>query len=69
MTETVLVQTPLKVTFVIRRDAASGRFYGFLRQYPGLISQGRTPASVRRQLIALLREVSRTHPEELSLFR
>jgi len=69
MTETVLMQTPLKVTFVIRRDTVSGRFYGYLRQYPGIISEGTTPASVRRQLIALLREVSRTHPEELSLFR
>ena len=69
MTETVLVQTPLRVTFVIRRDTSSPRYYGYLRQYPGLISQGRTPDSVRRRLIALLREVSRTHPEELSLFR
>lgn len=69
MTETVLVQTPLKVTFVIRRDAASRRYFGHLRQYPGLITQGMTPGSVRRRLIALLREVSRTHPEELSLFR
>ncbi len=69
MTEIVLVQTPLKVTFVIRRDAASRSFYGHLRQFPGLISQGVTPASVRRRLIALLREVSRTHPEELGLFR
>lgn len=69
MTETVLVQTPLRVTFVIRRDKDGPYHYGYLRQYPGLITQGRTEASVRRRLITLLREISRTHPEELGLFR
>lgn len=68
MPETVLVTTPLKVSFLIKRDP-SGLYYGSLREYPGLISQGRTRESVRRRLIGLLREVSRHHPEELQLFR
>ena len=67
MTETVLVTTPLKVNLVIRRDA-SGLYVGHIRQYPGIISQGRTQTSVRRKLIRLLREISRNHPDELSLF-
>jgi predicted RNase H-like HicB family nuclease len=68
MTETVLVTTPLRVTFVIQRDP-SGLYVGHLREFPGIISQGRSPASLRRNLIRVLRQVSREHPEDLPLFR
>lgn len=68
MPETILVRTPLTVTFEIRTDP-SGLFVGWVRQYPGIISQGRTRASVKRNLIRLLRDISRNHPEELSLFQ
>ncbi|MBI2922455.1 MAG: type II toxin-antitoxin system HicB family antitoxin [Planctomycetes bacterium] len=68
MTETATVQVPLRVTFVIRRDR-SGDYFGNLREFPGFISQGSSRAVVKRRLVALLRETSRTHPEELPLFR
>lgn len=68
MTETILVVTPLKVRFDIRKDA-SGLYVGQVREYPGIISQGRTATAVRRNLVRLLREISREHPEELALFR
>jgi predicted RNase H-like HicB family nuclease len=69
MTETVLVQTPLEVTFVIDRDEESAIYYGCLQEFPGIISQGRTRQSVKGKLIALLREISREHPEELRFFK
>lgn len=68
MAETVYVRTPLAVSFDIARDP-SGLYVGQITEYPGIISQGRTVASVRRKLVALLREISREHPEELALFR
>ncbi len=68
MSETVLVVTPLRVRFIIEKDA-SGFYAGCLREYPGIVSQARTPAGVKRNLIRLLREISREHPEELRLFR
>ena len=68
MTETVLVTTPLRVTFVLHRDPF-GYYVGHLREFPGIISQGKTRDSVKRNLIRVLREVSREHPEELALFR
>ncbi|MBI5368819.1 MAG: hypothetical protein HZA54_17420 [Planctomycetes bacterium] len=68
MAETVLVTTPIRVTFDVRRDP-SGLHVGQLREYPGIISQGRTREAVKRNLIRVLREVSRAHPEELRLFR
>ena len=68
MTVTVLVTTPLRVRILTRKDA-SGVFFGQVKEYPGLITQGKTRASVGRKLIRLLREISREHPEELSLFR
>lgn len=68
MTETVLVVTPLRVEFAIRKDP-SGVFYGHIRQYPGIVSQARTVGALRRKLIRVLREISREHPEELTLFR
>lgn len=68
MTETIFVRTPLRISFVIRRDP-SGVFTGQLRQFPGIISQGRTREAVKRNLVRLLREISREHPEELGLFR
>ena len=67
MIQTVLVTTPLKVRFSIQKDP-SGLYVGHVHEYPGVISQGKTRQSVRRKLIRLLREISRTHPEELSLF-
>ncbi len=68
MPETVVVRTAVRVTFAIRRDP-SGQFVGQIREYPGMITQGRTRASVRKRLIALLRETSLHHPEDLPLFR
>ena len=68
MMQTVYVRTPIKVSFVIRRDA-SGTYVGFLKEFPGIISQGRTRDGVKRSLVRVLREVSREHPEELRLFR
>ena len=68
LNETVIVATPLRVTFLIRTDG-SGVYTGQLREYPGVITQGRTAASVKRKLIRLLREISRESPEELPLFR
>ena len=68
MAETVYVRTPLAVSFDISKDP-SGLYVGRITEYPGIISQGRTIASVRRKLVALLREISREHPEELVLFR
>ncbi|MBI2898165.1 MAG: hypothetical protein HYY06_31740 [Deltaproteobacteria bacterium] len=67
MLQTILVTTPLKVSFKIAHDP-SGIYYGHVVQYPGVISQGRTPASVRAKLIRILREIGRSHPEELRLF-
>jgi len=67
-TETVLVVTPLKVRFVIERDP-SGLYVGHIREYPGILTQGRTRDTVRRGLIRLLREIGRDHPRELALFR
>ena len=68
MPETIFVKTPLEVTFKIQKDP-SGLFVGYLEEYPGIISQGRTRDSVKRKLIRLLREISRDHPGELALFR
>jgi predicted RNase H-like HicB family nuclease len=68
VSETVLVVTPLRVRFVIERDP-SGLYVGHVREYPGILTQGRTRESVRRGLIRLLREISREHPRELALFR
>lgn len=68
MTETILVVTPLRVRFVINKDS-SGLYVGHIGEYPGIISQGRTRATVRRNLVHLLRRISREHPEELVLFR
>jgi predicted RNase H-like HicB family nuclease len=67
MTETVFVVTPLRVRFIIEKDA-SGLYAGRLREYPGIVSQARTAEGVKRNLIRLLREISREHPEELRLF-
>lgn len=68
MTQTILVTTPLKVTFRIRREP-TGIHVGQLAEYPGIITQGRSRDSVRRKLIRLLRETDREHPEEIPLFR
>ncbi len=68
MPETILVTTSLQVSFDIKRDVP-GLYYGCVREYPGLISQGRTREVVRKRLIRLLRDVSRNHPEELRLFQ
>lgn len=68
MIEVATIQVPIRVTFDIRRDG-SCVYYGNLREYPGLIAQGSSHKLVRRRLVALLRETSRTHPEELPLFR
>ena len=68
MPETIFVKTPLEVTFKIQENSP-GLFVGYLEEYPGIISQGRTRDSVKRKLIRLLREISRDHPGELALFR
>ncbi|MBI4617623.1 MAG: hypothetical protein HY720_28685 [Planctomycetes bacterium] len=68
MPETIYVRTPLRVSFDIRKDP-SGLYYGHVREYPGILSQGRSRTAVRRKLVSLLREVVREHPEELPLFR
>lgn len=65
--EVINVVVPLKVTLRIERDP-SGLLVGVVNEYPGVITQGRTRDSVRRKLIALLREIGREHPEELRLF-
>ncbi len=68
MAQTILVTTPVRVSFDIKRDA-SGLYFGYLKEYPGIISQGRTRNVVQRRLVRLLREIGRNHPEELQLFR
>lgn len=67
MAETIFVTTPLEVTFKVERDP-SGVFVGYVREYPGIVSQARTREAVKRKLVRLLREISRDHPEELRLF-
>jgi hypothetical protein len=68
MTHEVLVQTRIRISPVVRKEP-TGWWVGWLKEYPGIISQSRTRHGLIQNLIRLVRDIAKNEPESLGLFR